>query len=271
MTPSNKRFAIWAALLAAGAASLLQLSGAAVIQAKPSNYQAMLRRLKPGDTLNLAPGTYPRLYLSRLNGTPDAWITITGPPDGKPAIIVGEHDQNTVEISNCSYLAIENLWIDSRSIPGAFGVSANGRGNNLVHDIRIEGNTFVGQDSDQQTDAISTKTPTWGWIIRYNQILGAGTGMYFGDSDGTQPFVAGLIEHNLIQDTIGYNLQIKDQTSLPPLEGLPQSYTTTIIRNNVFIKNDRPSPKPLRDLRKRLRAQLPRSAISGVRPRFAPR
>ena len=74
--------AIWTGSAGAGAASLLQLPGAAVIEANPSNYQAMLRRLKPGDTLNLAPGTYRRLYLSRLNGTPDSWITITGPRRG---------------------------------------------------------------------------------------------------------------------------------------------------------------------------------------------
>ena len=71
---------------------------------------------------------------------------------------------------------------------------------------------------------ISTKTPTWGWIIRSNQILGAGSGLYLGDSDGTQPFLAGLIEHNLIKDTIGYNMEIKHQISLPsvsPLSGGP--------------------------------------------------
>lgn len=234
--------AIGTGLLAVAAMTLRQLPGSAAIEANPANYQAELRRLRPGDTLNLAPGTYRRLSLSRLNGTPDAWITIRGPQQGRPAVIVPEPGQNTVEIYNCSYLAVENLRIDSRGIPGAFGISAAGRENNLVHDIRIEGNTFVGQHGGQQTDGISTKAPTWGWIIRYNRILGAGTGMYLGDSNGTQPFVAGLIENNLIQDTIGYNLEIKDQKVFPDVDGLPMGPTSTIIRNNVFIKNDQPSP-----------------------------
>ena len=138
--------------------------------------------------------------------------------------------------------AIENLRIDSRGIPGAFGISARGGDENVTHDIRIEGNTLVGQNGGQQTDGISTKIPTWGWVIRYNQILGAGTGLYLGDSDGTQPFVNGLIEHNLIRDTIGYNLQIKDQNSIPDIPGMPGGPTSTIIRHNVFIKNDQPSP-----------------------------
>jgi hypothetical protein len=177
-----------------------------------------------------------------LNGTPAAWITITGPESGAPAVIVGEGDYKTVEIFNCSYLAIENLRIDSLGTPGAFGICAMGREKNVTHHIRIEGNTLVGQNGGQGTDGISTKTPTWGWIIRYNQILGAGTGLYLGDSDGTQPFVNGLIENNLVKDTIGYNMEIKDQKSIPDIPGMPTGPTSTIIRNNVFIKNDQPSP-----------------------------
>jgi hypothetical protein len=61
-----------------------------VVSANPSNYQALLATLKPGDTLNLAPGTYPRLNIKGLSGTPDQWITITGPPSGPFAIIIGE-------------------------------------------------------------------------------------------------------------------------------------------------------------------------------------
>ena len=233
---------VFIALLTVALSITVQTGGGAVISADPSNYRARLRNLKPGDTLSLVAGRYTRLPISGLNGTPDAWITITGPESGPPAIILGEAENNTVEISNSSYVAIENLRIDSRGIPGAFGISTRGHEENVTHDIRIEGNTLVGQNGGQQTDGISTKSPTWGWVIRYNQILGAGTGLYLGDSDGTQPFVNGLIEHNLIKDTIGYNMEIKDQNSIPDIPGMPGGPTSTIIRNNVFIKNDQPSP-----------------------------
>lgn len=216
--------------------------GAETRNADPSSYRLLLRDLKPGDTLNLAAGKYPRLYLAHLNGTPDAWITIRGPESDPPAVIEGSAGQNTVEIENCSYVSIENLYIDSRGIPGAFGISARGREGNLTHHIRIEGNTLLGQGGGQQTDGISTKTPTWGWEIRFNKILGAGTGLYLGDSDGTQPFVAGVIENNLIKDTIGYNMEIKDQHFIPDVSGMPTGPTSTIIRNNVFIKDDKASP-----------------------------
>jgi hypothetical protein len=143
-----------------------QLGAAAEIDASPSNYRTRLSALKPGDTLRLAPGNYSRLPITGLNGAPDAWIAIIGPASGSPAVIFGAPGNNTVEILNSSYLAIENLRIDSRGIPGAFGISAREHEDNLTHHIRIEGNILVGQNGGQQTDGISTKTPTWGWIIR---------------------------------------------------------------------------------------------------------
>lgn len=221
---------------------VVRLGAAAVIQADASNYRALLPTLKPGDTISLAAGQYPRLPITGMNGTESAWITIAGPSSGPPAVIVGAEGHNTVEIVNSSYVALENLRIDSRGIPGAFGISAKGGEENMTHHIRVEGNNLVGQMGGQQTDGISTKTPTWGWIIRSNRIIGAGTGLYLGAPDGTQPFVNGLIENNLISNTIGYNMEIKHQNFLPDIPDMPTGPTSTIIRNNVFIKDDQPSP-----------------------------
>jgi hypothetical protein len=236
------RTAATTAIIAILSGSVPVAAKAGVVHASPANYQALLRALQPGDTLSLQPGIYQRLYIADLNGSAEQWITITGPLSGRPAVIVPSREKNTIEIVNSSYVAIENLTIDSRGIPGAFGIAAHGGEESRTHDIRVEGNVFIGQNGGQQTVAISTKTPTWGWVIRGNNIDGAGTGMYLGHSDGSLPFVAGLIENNVIQNTIGYNLQIKHQTALPAIEGLPLGPTSTIIRNNVFRKNDQPSP-----------------------------
>lgn len=105
--------------------------------ADPSNYQSLVRQLKAGDTLSLAPGRYPRLYLANLKGTPEAWITITGPASEPPAVIHGAAGFNSIEIENCSFVSIENLRIDSLGIPGVFGISAKGREYNLTHHIRL--------------------------------------------------------------------------------------------------------------------------------------
>src|ERR1700723_2503980 len=71
---------------------------AADIHADPSNYRTHLPALRAGDTLHLAAGTYSRLPVTKLNGTPDGWITITGPESGAPAVISGASGSNTVEI-----------------------------------------------------------------------------------------------------------------------------------------------------------------------------
>jgi hypothetical protein len=229
------------ASISAVAFGTIAVSRADVIEATPATYRAALKRLRPGDTLQLSPGSYRHLPVFDLNGNDDAWITIMGPVSGPAAVITGTPSANAVEIVNSSYVSIENLRIDSAGIPGSFGVSAKGA-DNFTHHIRLEANVFVGQGGGQQTDAISTKASTWGWVIRLNRIIGAGTGLYLGNSDGSAPFVAGVIENNLVMNTIGYNMEIKHQNSLDHLPGMPLGPTTTIIRNNVFIKDDRPSP-----------------------------
>lgn len=214
------------------------------VNADPSTFQAALASLKPGDTLHLAAGTYPHLTVSDRNGTAGSPIVIEGasPSSGGATIIVGDASHNTVEIVRSSYLVLRGLTIDSKGLDGVFGLSAKDGASNVVHHVTIEKCHFVGQNANQQTVAISTKTPTWGWILRDNVIDGAGTGLYLGNSDGSYPFVAGVIEGNVIRNTIGYNGQIKFQTAWPAGIGLPTGPNRTVIRNNVFLKNDQPSP-----------------------------
>ncbi|MBK8253351.1 MAG: right-handed parallel beta-helix repeat-containing protein [Polyangiaceae bacterium] len=221
-------------------------SPALALDGNPSNYESLLPTLKPGDTLNLAPGTYTGgLNINALNGTEEAPIVIVGPSDHS-AVFEGNGCCNTVEIVNSSYVAVRSIKVDGKNIDGVFGVSAKNSSNNNVHHITVEDCLFVGQNASQQTVGISTKTPTFGWIIRRNVIEGAGTGLYLGNSNYDEPFVGGLIEHNLIKDTIGYGMQIKNQNPWPNHPALPAADSKTIIRHNVFIKNDQPSPDGVR-------------------------
>lgn len=250
---STRRGAFVASFAGAWLLPCVPFARAANVNADPSNYTTALAALKPGDTLHLAAGTYAPmgstpLPLSNLVGTSSQWITVTGPAADPPtAVFEASPDGccNVVEITNSSYLAIENLYIDGMHVPGAFGISANGGTSNVVHDIRVEGCTLVDMDNDgdpadlgQQDDGISTKVPTWGWIIRHNKILGAGTGMYLGNSDGSDPFIAGVIDGNLVDKPTGYCIEIKQQNPWPSVAGIPTQPTATILSNNVFTKAD---------------------------------
>jgi hypothetical protein len=211
-----------------------------VVQANPGNYLSLLPTLRAGDTMMLAAGTYdnpasvPGLPLFDINGAPGNPIIITGPASGAPAVFLGRSTHNTVRLANASHIVLRNFEIDGRN-QGAAGIATQG----LAHNITIENLRITGVGDDQQTVGISTVGSTvWNWIIRRNVIEGAGTGIYFGNSDGRSPFIAGIIENNLIRDTLGYNMQIKHQLPRPTnIAGMPTTPQKTIIRNNVFSKS----------------------------------
>jgi len=221
--------AVAAALAAAPAAH------AVVVEATPADYRARLARLQPGDVLRLAPGDYVRgLPIRGLNGEPGAPIRIEGgDPRNRPRF-VAQPGQNTVSIVDSSYVEIAGLDLDGAGVP-VDAVKAEGRAR-FAHHITIEDLRILGYGAGQQIVGISTKCPAWGWVIRNNVIVGAGTGMYLGNSDGSAPFVGGLIEGNLVRDTLGYNLQIKHQRARPDLPGMPSGPSATVIRHNVFSK-----------------------------------
>ncbi len=208
-----------------------------VILANPSNYISLLKRLRPGSTLLLQPGIYndpdnpPGLPLFNLHGEPDKPIVITGPDSGPRPILQAREGSNTIRLVNVSYLVVRNLVLDGLGME-VDAVKAQG----TSHHITLENLLIKNHGYDQSVVAISTKAPAWNWIIRNNVIVGAGTGMYLGNSDGNAPFVAGLIENNLIVDTIGYNIEIKQQNSRPEIPGMPTAESATVIRNNVFSK-----------------------------------
>lgn len=214
-------------------------------RATPADYRQILPTLRAGDTLRLAAGVYERgLPLTDLVGTPDDWITIEGPEQGI-AEIRQTQVANAVELRHCAYLALKRLSIlggGPEGIPGLFGISAKGGEKNLVHHILIEDCIISDWNTSQQAVGISTKTPTWGWTIRRNVIRNCGTGLYLGNSNGADPFIGGIIEHNLVETPIGYCMEIKFQKPRPELEGMPNAPARTVIRHNVFFKDATPSP-----------------------------
>lgn len=215
-----------------------QPAGARILHANPDNYRQFLPGLAPGDTLFFADGVYKSgLNVYDLAGTRESPIVISGPMSGSPAVFEGRSCCNTVSIKKSSFVIIQNIVINGKNIPNIDAVKAEGTSGNWAHDITLQYLRIVGHGANQQTVGISTKCAAWNWIIRRNVIDGAGTGMYLGNSDGNKPFVNGLIEYNLVMNTVGYNMQIKHQNEgLRTVPGMPQE-GKTIIRYNVFSKD----------------------------------
>jgi len=229
----NRRSALAAAaVLFAGLAGRPRRVEGSGLVAGPADYLTRLAGLRAGDRLLLGPGTYRgSLDLQSLHGAAGQPIVIEGPAD-RSARFLGQPGRNTVELRDVSYLALRNLTLDGLNTPGVDGVKAHA----VTHHVTLENLEIVNHASHQQTVGISTKAPAWAWVIRGNVIRGAGTGLYLGDSNGTAPFVHGLIERNLIVDTIGYGLQIKHQGTRPDVAGMPREPGSTIIRQNIISK-----------------------------------
>lgn len=226
------------ALLALLAAPL----SAATIYANPADYSAKVTALNPGDTLQLAAGTYTnRLVINGLHGNAGGWITIQGPATGT-ATFNGVAGNNTVSLRDCSFIAIKGITVDCLGL-AVDGIKAEGYSTtpHTVHDMLIENVRILNAGNNQQIVGINTKCPCWNWTIRGCEIIGAGTGMYLGNSDGNQPFIRGVIEGNRVYDPEGYCIEIKHQNNWPSGLGLPTGDGRTILRNNVFIKTSRAS------------------------------
>ncbi len=207
-----------------------------MLEGSPDNYRQLLRQLGPGDELQLTAGEYLRgLPLHRLHGAPEKPVIISGPPRGAAAIFVARPGQNTVSIVDAVHVTVRDLALEGRGI-AVDAVKCEGHAA-FAHHITLENLRIEGHGATQQTVGISTKCPAWGWVIRGNVIRGAGTGIYLGDSDGSDPFVGGLIEGNVIADSVGYNLQIKHQAARPTVSGMPVGASETVIRDNVFLKS----------------------------------
>lgn len=204
---------------------------AANIHAGPDNYREALSRLRPGDVLLLDPGYYRHgLSIDGMSGTEGKPIVIAGFKER--AVFLANPEEDTVTLRDASYIVLRNLEIDGRKLM-VNGVRSTG---NFAHHIVLENLYIHNLGQNQQIVGISTKSPAWDWQVRRTVIVGAGTGMYFGNSDMRHPFVGGTIENNLIVNTIGYNLQIKHQAARPDIPGMPTEPRATVIRHNVFIK-----------------------------------
>ncbi|MFN3543366.1 MAG: hypothetical protein ACK4UX_00735 [Thiobacillus sp.] len=206
---------------------------AADYRAGPDTYRDLLPRLQAGDRLLLEPGDYYRgLPLHRLTGMADAPIVVEAADPTRPPRLVARAGAHTVSLVDVRHVTVRHLELDGRNLP-VDAVRAEGHSRYADH-VTLEHLHIHDHAASQQNVGISTKCPAFGWVVRNNRIERVGTGMYFGDSDGSDAFVAALIEGNQVTATLGYSLQIKHQKARAP--GVVGRHDT-VIRFNVFDKH----------------------------------
>jgi len=213
---------------------LTGMAAAADYRVDAQDYRDYLRRLQPGDRLLLAPGDYLLgLPLSDLSGHATQPIVIEAANPAAPPRFIARPGANTVSLANVRHLVLRHMELDGRSLP-VDAVKAEGH-SRYADFITLEHLFIHDHAASQQNVGISTKCPAFGWVVSNNRIERVGTGMYFGDSDGSDPFVGGVIEANRITHTLGYNLQIKHQKTRAAENA---DRHDTVIRYNVFSKQD---------------------------------
>jgi hypothetical protein len=231
----------------AGVLGLLAGAAAAAdYRAGAEDYRDYLRRLQPGDRLLLEPGDYRQgLPLNDLSGRDGQPIVIEAADPAALPRFLARPGANTVSLVDVRHLVLRRLELDGRNLP-VDAVKAEGHGH-FADFVTLEQLYIHDHAASQQNVGISTKCPAFGWRVRGNRIERVGTGMYFGDSDGSDPFVAGVIEDNRVSATLGYNLQIKHQTSRPTDMPEPDRQHDTLIRRNEFSRDGAvsgPYPRP---------------------------
>ncbi|MBK6602123.1 MAG: hypothetical protein IPG28_11335 [Betaproteobacteria bacterium] len=230
---------LWLLLLAIACPTI-----AAELRAGPDDYRDAVRRLRAGDVLRLAPGVYTHgLNVHRLEGAEGRPIVIRGADAPHRTVFVASPGRNTVSIVDSAHVTVSDLSLTGGQVP-VDAVKAEGHAR-YAHHITLERLRIEGYDASQQNVAISTKCPAWNWVIRDNLIDGAGTGLYLGNSDGSAPFVRGVIENNVVVGTRGYAMQIKHQAAWPEVIGVVDEPGETVIRYNTFAKDARSSAAEL--------------------------
>ncbi len=216
-------------------------AGAIDYRAGPDDYRELLRHLHPSDRLLLAPGDYLQgLPLHGLSGRVGQPIVIAASNPAVPPRFIARPGVNTVSLVDIRYVTVRELELDGQNQP-VDAVKAEGH-SHFADFVTLEHLYIHDYAASQQSVGISTKCPAFGWVVRGNRIERVGTGMYFGDADGSDPFVGGVIEANRVSRTLGYSLQIKHQKArLAEYGERPAEYANrhdTLIRYNLFSKSD---------------------------------
>jgi len=209
--------------------------------------------MNPGDTLILNPGEYHSLIrMVEKNGDPDNWFTIRGPDEGTATVVFPEGwVTNLIEFKNSSYWRVENLVLDGNNFncPGADAFKTMPLSDetwDYAHHIVLDGVEICDFDGT----GISTKVSTWDMEVRNCYIHDVhNPGAYLGNSNGQQPIINLSFEHNFIERTGSYNIQVKHQwpragVARGDTPGLEFDSWGWLVKDNVFMRTEAAAVNP---------------------------
>ena len=224
---------------ATGPLQVITLAAGRRLSADPDSCRVLLKTLQPGDTLILAPGTYPQgLDLTDLAGSEAGWITISGPDQGA-ALIQAARGRNTIELAHTHHLRLTHLSCDGQHRADANGINASGGDGTWVHDLEIRDCILVNYDGSQQTTAISLRCAAWRCAVQGCQVSQAGTGIYIGDVPALSAYAGIRITGTAVDQVQGFALCLHGQGPWPT--GIAPCLEPNLIARNRFAKDDRAS------------------------------
>jgi hypothetical protein len=171
--PGRILFLLLASMLAHIVSGCAFASAYTTYRGTPSNYRVLLKGLKPGDHLQLAPGDYKEgLPVHHLHGTPDARVTISGSNEKNRPIFLARPDYSTISILNSGYIVIRDLDIEGNFFyQNPHESLFQGEGN-----IALYNNVFVNHLGDAVRIQPHNDTPR-SVSVFHNTVLAKGAGI----------------------------------------------------------------------------------------------
>ncbi|MBN2270914.1 MAG: right-handed parallel beta-helix repeat-containing protein, partial [Sedimentisphaerales bacterium] len=117
-----------------------------------AQFRPAITKLKPGDTLLIAPGDYAGgIYLANTSGTKDAPITIRGADPDNPPLFAG--GGQAFHLADCSYITLANL--KAKGFPSnGINIDDGGSFDTPAHHITLENITILETGPKGNHDAL---------------------------------------------------------------------------------------------------------------------
>ncbi len=232
-------------------------AAATTIYANPGDdLRSKISGMYAGDTLILNPGTYTyagatMMLMTNKVGDASHWFTIKA-LQPNTVVIKGNSGRNVCEMRNSAYWVFQNLELDGQGLAGD-GIKATiNTGNpntDWNHDILIDNLNI----HDVGNACINVQVTVWNLTVQncwLHDAVGSpdspGLGAYLGNPDHVQQIINLTFQHNVIERTGGYGIQVKAQNTrsgltLGTTAGLTFTSWGWLIKDNVWMRTNPPA------------------------------